>query len=515
MTSATNTTRNLIAAVALVAAGVAGTMLWQRAFTAPTLPKADANGTAPAPRAAEAPTTVTLSADLLKRAGVRTETVRGGSATSAWRAPGNVEADAYRQTIVTPIAGGRVTAVMAELGQNVTEGQTLVEIYSPELAEAERGYLTARADLDLANQRRLRAEKLGAIGAVSQQEVDDTRAEYRRQTNTVEGERAKLRLLGLAPETITALASSADIAAVIHVPAPSAGVVIKRAVNRGQNVDATMELLTIADLSTVWVIADVYERDMARVRIGSTATVTSAALPGESWTGRVAYLDPQVAADTRTLKARIEVANPKRALKPGMLMDVAMSNVSAAETVVMPRTAAQQIGGRTVVFIPDAGKAGTFEAREVQLGAIAGDSVEVRDGVSAGDTVVTDGAFALKAEWERIGGRLPPPVAAANDAATPSATMTVPMTAQRVTLEVTEAGFVPERIQVEAGRPIELVVTRTTDNTCGTEIVIGNGRQRADLPLNKAVTLKLAAMNKGELKISCGMAMLKGAVVAK
>ena len=89
------------------------------------------------------------------------------------------------------------------------------------------------------------------------------------------------------------------------------------------------------------------------------------------------------------------------------------------------------------------------------------------------------------------------------------------MTAQRVTLEVTEAGFVPERIQVEAGRPIELVVTRTTDNTCGTEIVIGNGRQRADLPLNKAVTLKLAAMNKGELKISCGMAMLKGAVVAK
>ena len=255
MTSATNTTRNLIAAVALVAAGVAGTMLWQRAFTAPTPPTADTRGAAPAPSVATAPTTVTLSPDLLGRAGVRTANVRSGTATSSWRAPGNVEADAYRQTIVTPIAGGRVTAVMAELGQNVTEGQTLVEIYSPELADSERGYLTARADLELANQRRLRAEKLGAIGAVSQQEVDDTRAEYRRQTNTVEGERAKLRLLGLAPETITALASSADIAAVIRVPAPSSGVVIKRAVNRGQNVDAKMELLTIADLSTVWVIA--------------------------------------------------------------------------------------------------------------------------------------------------------------------------------------------------------------------------------------------------------------------
>ena len=510
MSPATNVMRNVMAAAALLAVGAAGALLVQWAV----VPSAPLHTVAVKPAdAAIAPggaaTSVLLSPDMARRAGIRTVPVRSGTGASVWRAPGNVEANAYRQVIVTPVAGGRVTSVAAELGQTVAEGQTLVEIYSPELAEAERAYLTARADLALANQRRLRTEKLGGIGAVSQQEVDDVRAEYARQTNTVESERSRLRLLGLAPETITTLVSSADIAAVIHVPAPSAGVVIKRAVNRGQNVESKMELITIADLSTVWVIADVYERDMARVHVGGEARVTTAGLPGQTWTGRVTYLDPQVASETRTLKARIEVANPKRALMPGMLVDVEMLSAGNA-TLVVPRAAVQQVGGRSIVFVPDASTAGSYTPREVRLGALAGEDVVVLGGVSAGELVVTDGGFALKAEWERIGGRLPE--MAASTVVEPSVANAKP---QRVTLEVTEAGFVPERIHVEAGRPIELVVTRTTDNTCGTEIVVGSGQPRADLPLNKAVTLRIGPLAKGELKISCGMAMLKGTVVAR
>lgn len=510
MMPATNTMRNLLAGAALVACGAIGAIALQRAFFAPAPQLVAAPAPAGAAAAASSATSVTLSPELITRAGIRTAVVRASGAAPTWRSPGSVEANAYRQVAVTPVAGGRVTAVMAELGQNVSEGQTLLEIYSPELAEAERAYLTARADLELANQRRQRTEKLGAIGAVSQQEVEDVRAEYARQNNAVEGARSRLRLLGLSSETITTLVSSTDIAAIVRVPAPSAGVVIKRAVNRGQNVESTMELITIADLSTVWVIADVYERDMARVHVGSDARVTSAALPGQTWTGRVAYLDPQVVTETRTMKARVEVANPKRALIPGMLVDVEMSSAAAAGTLAMPRAAVQQIGGRSIVFIPDAAAPGHYTPRDVRLGAIAGDDVDVVSGLTAGEMVVTDGGFALKAEWERIGGRLPAvPMAVA------PAPMAMDMTPQRVTLDVTEAGFVPERIQVIAGRPIDLVVTRRTDNTCGTEIVIGNGSQRAALPLNTSVTLRLAPMAKGELKISCGMAMLKGTVVAR
>lgn len=513
MTVATNTTRNLIVAAALIAAGAAGAVVVQRLFPA-TTPAAVASPTLSGTTAAamSAPSTVSLSPEMVARAGISTALVRAGGAASTWRSPGSVAANAYRQVVVTPVASGRVTAVMTELGQRVTEGQPLVEIYSPALAEAERAYLSARSDLELANQRRQRTEKLGAIGAVSQQEIDDVRAEYARQTHAVESERSRLRLLGLSSETITTLVSSADISAVIRVPAPSSGVVLTRAVNLGQNVDEKMELITIADLSVVWVIADVYERDMARVRIGVGARVTSVARPGETWAGRVAYLDPQIATETRTLKARIEVANPKRALMPGMLVDVEMTNDAGAATLVMPRAAVQQVGARAIVFVPAASPAGTYVPREVRLGAIVGDDVEVREGVAAGEAVVTDGAFALKAEWERIGGRLPTLEASP---AAPVAQGPMDMTPQRVTLDVTEAGFVPERIQVIAGRPIDLVVTRKTDKTCGTDIVIGNGSQRADLPLNKAVTLRLAPMNKGELKISCGMAMLKGTVVAR
>lgn len=503
--------RMIAAAIGLVALGAAGATLWLRTGApSPTMP--------PPAKAAEAssapiaPLEVTLSADLVTRAGVRTAAARAGSPTPTWHAPGIVEASSYRQVVVTPVAAGRVTMVAAELGQRVTEGQTLVEIYSPELAEAERTYLSARADLDLAGQKRDRLQKLGSIGAVSQQEVDDARAEHARQTNAVESARAKLRQLGLSAPSIAALVSAADIDPVVRVPAPASGQIIKRAVNRGQNVDEKMELVTIADLSVVWVIADVFERDMARVTLGRDARVISAAMPARVWTGRVTYLDPQVSADTRTLKARVEVSNGDGALRPGLLTDVTLSAAAGAATVLIPREAVQQSAGRAIVFTPQAGRPGAYAVREVSIGAVTGNDIEIREGLSAGDEIVTDGAFALKAEWERTGGRLGPPMAppAAMAMATEPAA-----TPQRVTLDVTAAGFVPETIQVSAGRPIDLVVTRKTDDTCGTEIVIGDGRQRAALPLNTPVTLKLGPLAKGELKITCGMAMLKGAVVAK
>ncbi len=227
----------------------------------------------------------------------------------------------------------------------------------------------------------------------------------------------------------------------------------------------------------------------------------------------VTYLDPQVTPETRTLKARIEVANPARHLTPGMLVDVELSAAGRSSSMVMPKSAAQQVGERIVVFTPDPARNGVFLPKEIHVGAISGDDVQVWDGVAPGDLVVTDGAFALKAEWERIGGRLPASSVRVMPPIPP--VMSEGERPQRISLAVTESGFVPASLRVIAGRPIELVVTRTTDKTCGTEIVIGDGAERAALPLNTPVTLRIPAMAKGELQISCGMAMLKGTVIAR
>ena len=174
-----------------------------------------------------------------------------------------------------------------------------------------------------------------------------------------------------------------------------------------------------------------------------------------------------------------------------------MSAARSDATLVIPRSAVQQAGERTIVFVADTAAPGSYTARDVRLGPIAGDVVAVLSGVAEGELVVTDGAFAVKAEWQRTGGRLPD----------------TPATAERVALQVTEEGFVPATTTVTAGRAIELVVTRTTENTCATEIVIGG--QRAKLPLNRPVTLTLPPLAKGELKFTCGMAMLKGTIVAR
>jgi RND family efflux transporter MFP subunit len=237
--------------------------------------------------------------------------------------------------------------VRAGLGDAVRSGQVLVEVSSRDYAEAEHMLLSAQTALDVAEKRRERSEKLAGIGGVSAQEVDEAKAEESRQLHAVDEASARLQLFG-------------------PIRAPSAGVVTKRAVNAGQSVQPGAELVTISDLSTVWVMAEIYERDLALVSIGATARVVSRSYPGEVFVGRITYLDPQVSPETRTVRARIEVANTGRKLRFGMLVDVEMPG-AAAPALLIPKGAVQQIGERAVVFVLVAPE--RYEAREVTLGA--------------------------------------------------------------------------------------------------------------------------------------------------
>ena len=181
---------------------------------------------------------------------------------------------------MTSLVSGRVMQVRTELGQRVTAGEALATVYSPELADAQTAFIVARADQVAHAQRQTRTQRLTAIGAASREELETLEAERAMHDSAVEKARARLILLGIPEERTQRLAGPQDVVTTIDVRAPLAGVVTQRTANPGLNIDPATPLFTIVDLSTVWVMGDLFERDFAKVREGSPVTITSAAYPG-------------------------------------------------------------------------------------------------------------------------------------------------------------------------------------------------------------------------------------------
>ncbi|HEU4688509.1 MAG TPA: efflux RND transporter periplasmic adaptor subunit [Vicinamibacterales bacterium] len=503
----------VIGAVLLLGAGAGGAYLGLRSRTT-ARPAADM--AMPAPGAIAPPSeaasgshsgpledvAITLSADAVSRAGITVSAVTANTATDGLRAPGVVEPNTYKQIIVTPLVGGRLTRVAAQLGQQVKRGQTIAEIFSPELADAQTRYMTARAELEAHEQELARTEKLVTLGAASKQELERIHAEHVSRRAEVQNIASRLRLLGLSAKAIESLGPGSSIDATTAVPAPIDGVVTQRDANVGANVDQSTQLFTIVDLSTVWVVADIFEKDFDRVRVGSPATITTRAYPDLALRGVVSYIDPQLHAETRTAKVRIEVPNPRNELRLGMYADALFQTADGPSTPAIPRTAVQNIGDRTVVYLASANEPGKFVEREVRLGAVAGDLVAVLTGVRSGDLVVTEGGFFLRAERERLGLR-------ANVGA--GATTGAPQEAQ---VKATDSGFEPTRLVLKAGQPARITFTRTSEKTCATAVEFPSLRIRRDLPLNQPVVIEFAP-EKGELAFACGMNMFRGTVVVQ
>jgi RND family efflux transporter MFP subunit len=209
----------------------------------------------------------------------------------------------------------------------------------------------------------------------------------------------------MPPAAIDALSPGKEIEATTNIPAPIAGVITERGANVGLNVDTATKLFTVVDLSSVWVVGALYERDFARVRVGSAVSVTTTANPGLALKGHVSYIDPQVSAETRTARVRVEVANPHQELRLGMYADIEVTAAADRQAVMVPRTAVQNVSDRQVVYIANPTEPGKFIEREVRLGPASGDQVEVVSGVQPDDQVVSKGSFFVRAERERLGLR--------------------------------------------------------------------------------------------------------------
>jgi membrane fusion protein, heavy metal efflux system len=395
----------IVAAIAVVLiVGVAAWLLWPRQSGKPV----------PAPRSvsfeeSSTPQTattgeqkLTLAPEQAQRAGLKIETVGEQTAGEAagQMTTGTVQANSYKETPVISLVGGIVRSVSGELGQNVKRGQKVAVVFSNELADTQSRYLSAVAALDEHHRHHLRTIKLVEIGAASRQDLETATTEYREAETNLANLRQKLLLLGLSPQRINALNSISQISSEVTVTAPSSGTLTSRSVNTGEVIEANKELMRITDLSSVWIVGQVYEKDLATVRVGSGANVTSDAYPGRVFRGRVSYVDPKIEPATRTAQVRIELANPGQMFKIGMYVNIALGALGLAEKTapVIPKDAVQTIGNQQFVFVVSE-KPNEFALRPVRLGLETNGFYPVLEGVSVGDRIVTEGSFMLRAEW--------------------------------------------------------------------------------------------------------------------
>ena len=345
---------------------------------------------------------LTLTPEQMRTVQLKIETVgeRLSSEAAGQMATGVVQANTYKETPVVSLVGGIVRSIGAELGQKVRRGQRVAVVFSNELAEAQSRYLTAVATLDEHHRHHLRTIKLVEIGAASRQDLEMATSQYREAESNLANLRQKLLLLGMTAQRIDSLISTSQISSEFLVPSPSSGTVTSRTVNPGEVIEANKELMRVTDLSTVWVVGQVYEKDLATVRVGSGANITSDAYPGRVFRGRVSYVDPKIDPATRTAQVRIELNNPGQILKIGMYVNVAFGALGNAEktTPAIPKDAVQTIGNQQYVFL-STDKSNEFVLRPVRLGPESNGFYPVLEGLSAAERIVIEGSFLLRAEW--------------------------------------------------------------------------------------------------------------------
>jgi len=391
-----------VVAIAIVVVALAAWLLWPKQAGKPVpAPRSVSFGESPQPATAGGEK-LTLTPEQLRTAQLKIETVgeRPSFEAAGQMATGVVQANTYKETPVISLVGGIVRSVSAELGQNVKRGQRVAVVFSNELADAQSRYLTAVATLDEHHRHHMRTIKLVEIGAASRQDLEMATSQYREAESNAANLKQKLLLLGMPAQRIDSLNSTSQISSEFTVPSPSSGTVTGRTVNPGEVIEANKELMRVTDLSTIWVVGQVYEKDLATVRVGSGANVSSDAYPGRVFRGRVSYVDPKIDTGTRTAQVRIELNNPGQIFKIGMYVNVAFGALGIAErtTPVVLKIAVQSIGKQQYVFVAT-DKSNEFSLRPIRLGVESNGVYSVLEGLTAGERIVTDGSFLLRAEW--------------------------------------------------------------------------------------------------------------------
>ena len=365
---------------------------------------------------------IELSPEVQRNANLKIAEVEERPLETMLVATGVVAPDQNRVAHIRPLAQGVAERVLAQMGDRVRAGQPLLNYDNIELGELIGEYLIIQADIrreqaqvEVAKSYLSRAESLLAAEAIAQKEYELRKAEYDQAVATVESKRAemsrveeKIHRFGLSDEDLKNLNSSEHdlhrTASHNTLSAPFAGVITAQDVAAGETIGPDREVFTLADPSIVWVLADIYEKDLGQLGVGQVCRVTVTAYPGQVFTGKVTYIGDVLDPQSRTSKLRCVVDNPAGRLKLEMFATVELPAAQQRVALAVPGAALQQVDADTVVFV-QRGPA-LFEKRVVRVGEHGDEWVEVLSGVQKGEEVVTTGSFYVKSALlrEQIGG---------------------------------------------------------------------------------------------------------------
>ncbi len=320
---------------------------------------------------------IKISTEKIQKLGVRTEAATLRNLDKVIRAAGRIEPDERRTYAISPKFEGYVDRLHVNVtGQPVSKGQPLFEVYSPELVSAQREYAIA------------------VQGQESLKGADSYTQDGMRQL--AESSLARLRNWDISEEQVKSLAKSGETRRTLTFCSPVSGIITEKKAVQGMRFMPGDTLYQVADLSSVWAVADVFEQDIGWVKSGAKTKVKINAYPDKTFEGTLSYIYPTLNAETRTIPVRIDLPNPNNLLKPGMFAQLELPTAAKGAVVTVPNSAVIDSGTRQIVLVQV--REGRFEPREVKLGARSDDRIEVLDGVREGEQVVVAANFLIDAE---------------------------------------------------------------------------------------------------------------------
>lgn len=321
---------------------------------------------------------ISLSPEQRVTANVRTMRVALDTHTGELVTTGRVTFDERRLAQVTAYTAGRIERLFVNFtGDAVHRGAVVGTIYSPDLFATQQEYLLA-----LQNRERMRRAGFDSARSASEDLVESTRR--------------RLMLFGMTAAQVAQLERSAKPIFATNITSPVSGIVTRKLAVEQQYVAQGQPLLEVADLSTVWVEADVYEQQLPSVKVGDRVEITAPAVPGRTFNGKVSFIVPILTGATRTARVRVELPNPGLVLKPDMYANVRMIGAPAPAHIMVPASAVIDRGQKKFVWVETAPN--TYEPREVTTGGMHGEAVVIAAGLNAGDNVVVEGGFLLDSE---------------------------------------------------------------------------------------------------------------------
>jgi membrane fusion protein, heavy metal efflux system len=413
---------------AAAAVGIAVTVFFVTRSGAGSRSSDGAGGAAAAPASAGEPSSasrrrpgeVALAAGVTAKNKIEVVPVRRTTLAGDINVIGNVSFSADHVAIVGPLVSGRIARLAAGIGARVERGQVVAEVESADVGDARAALIAARARLSAADANLRRERELADKQISSVREREQAEAQSATERAGMRAAEQRLRAIGLSTADINAV-EQRDDGGRVPIRAPLSGTVIERLVTLGEAVERATDAFKIADLSKVWVLLDLYEKDLARVRIGQAVELRTDTRPGEVFHGRVGYLSPVIDQATRAAKVRVEIDNSSGKLNIGQLVIAKLIGSAAAATgagpgprtatgagpdanpapvpvLVIPADALQRIDGKPTVFVKTEHG---FERRGIEVGIAGQDLVEVRAGLAENEQVAGKGAFLLKSELLR------------------------------------------------------------------------------------------------------------------